>query len=105
MFTSSLAMAEQNVLVVGNNTVQVVPQKVGREHFKQELIATANAMAAKGKGILAADEAPSTMVSKFNGIGVDPSVENIRAYRELLFTAPGIEQYISAVIMFESTLN
>jgi|TARA_B110000285_G_C14642150_1_gene388092 fructose-bisphosphate aldolase class I len=85
--------------------VQAKPVKVGRKHFKEELIATAKAISASGKGILAADEAPETMVSKFNGIGVDPSTENIRAYRELLFTAPDIEQYISGIIMFESTLN
>jgi len=106
LFNSSpVAYAEEHVLVQGQSSVSAVPAKVGRKHFRDELINTANAISASGKGILAADEAPSTMVSKFNGIGVDPSVENIRAYRELLFTAPEIEQYISGVIMFESTLG
>lgn len=44
------------------------------------------------------------MVAKFNGIGVDPTTENLRAYRELLFTAPEIEKYISGVIMFDTTM-
>lgn len=61
-------------------------------------------MVAPGKGLLAADESTSTIAKRFEGIDVENTEENRRAYRELLFTAPDIEKYISGVIMFEETL-
>jgi len=73
-------------------------------NFREELIATANAIATPGKGILAADESTGTIGSRFNGIKVENIEENRRAYRELLFTAEGLEQYISGVILFDETL-
>lgn len=36
--------------------------------------------------------------------GVENSEENRRAYRDLLFTTPGLGQYISGAICFEETL-
>jgi fructose-bisphosphate aldolase, class I len=72
--------------------------------YKDELIATAKAIATPGKGILAADESTSTIGNRFKGINVENNEENRRAYRELLFTSEGIENYISGVILFEETL-
>ena len=69
-----------------------------------ELQATIEQMAQRGKGILAADESQPTIAKRFASIGVEASAENCRAYRALLFTAPGIEDYISGVIEFEDTL-
>ena len=55
-------------------------------------------------GILAADESTGTIGQRFAGINVENNEENRRKYRELLFTADGIETYISGVILFEETL-
>jgi fructose-bisphosphate aldolase class I len=69
-----------------------------------ELQATIEQMVQHGKGILAADESQPTIAKRFAAIGVKATMENCRAYRALLFTAPGIESYISGVIEFEDTL-
>ena len=66
---------------------------------------TAQAICAPGKGILAADESTGTIGKRFDGIQVENNHENRQAYRELLFTAPGIEKYISGVIMFDETVR
>ncbi len=72
--------------------------------YEQELIATANAIAAPGKGILAADESTGTIGKRFQSINLDNTEDNRRAYRQLLFPTPGLGQYISGCIMFEETL-
>eukprot|EP01084_Bolivina_argentea_P120688 213970_1 len=72
--------------------------------FREELAATAVAVAAAGKGILAADESTGTIGKRFQPIAVENIEENRRKYRELLLTAEGIEKYISGVIFFEETL-
>src|SRR5213082_2368189 len=71
----------------------------------QELEATASAIVAEGKGILAADESDSTIKKRFDSIGVESTEENRRAYRDLLFTTEGVEEYISGVILFDETLR
>lgn len=72
--------------------------------YAQELIATARAIASPGKGILAADESTGTIGLRFKAINLENNVENRRTYRELLFTTPNIEQYVSGVILFDETL-
>lgn len=54
---------------------------------------------------MAADESTSTIGKRFEKIKVENVLENRRAYRELLFTTPDWEKYISGVIMFEETLE
>lgn len=76
----------------------------GLEKYKEELIQTANKIVRDGHGILAADESTGTIGSRFKGINVENIEENRRAYRELLFTCPNIEKYISGVILYEETL-
>ena len=71
----------------------------------QDLEAIANAMVAKGKGILAADESTGTIQKRLAGINVESTEENRRAYRELLFTTEGAGDYISGVILFDETLR
>src|ERR671918_1375531 len=66
---------------------------------------TAAAMVAKGKGLLAADESSGTCESRFKSVGVECTEENRRAYRGLLFTTPGVEQYLSGVILFDETIR
>lgn len=78
---------------------------VEKKSFKEELIENAKRIARPGFGILAADESTGTIGTRFQKINVENNEENRRAYRELLFTTPEIENYISGVIMFEETLD
>lgn len=71
----------------------------------EELAQIAKQLVASGMGILAADESTGTIKKRFEKIGIEDTVENHRKYRELLFTAPEIEKYISGVILFEETLK
>lgn len=57
------------------------------------------------KGILAADESISTITKRFSAFNIPCTEETRRAYRELLFTTPDIEKYLSGVILFEETLD
>jgi len=70
---------------------------------KALLAKTAAAMVAKGRGVLAADESSGTCETRFKTIGTPCTEENRRAYRSLLFTTPGIEKFISGVILFDET--
>ncbi|MGQ0586554.1 MAG: class I fructose-bisphosphate aldolase [Gammaproteobacteria bacterium] len=65
---------------------------------------TALGMVARGRGILAADESTATIGKRFDAIKVENTEENRRAYRDMMFTAPGMEQYTSGVIFYEETL-
>ena len=70
-----------------------------------ELEATARAMVAPGKGILAADESSPTIKKRFDSIQAESTEENRRSYREMLFTTAGVEEFISGVIFFDETLR
>ncbi len=72
---------------------------------KQILTTTINDIAARGKGILAADESSPTIAKRFQTINVESTEENRRAYRSLLATTPDLNKYISGVILFEETLG
>src|SRR5262252_2468466 len=69
------------------------------------MMETARAMVAPGKGLLAADESAGTCKKRFDTVKVECNEENRRAYRELLFTTPGISDYVSGVILFDETLR
>ena len=58
-----------------------------------------------GKGILAADESIKTIGNRFEAINLENSLENRNLYRELLFSTPRLNQYISGAILFEETLE
>ncbi len=66
---------------------------------------TAQAMVAPGKGILAIDESQPTCKKRFEKLGVEFTEENRRAYRDLLITATGTEQYLSGIILFDETIR
>src|SRR3989440_4589982 len=70
-----------------------------------DLESTARALVAEGKGILAADESTGTIKKRFDSIGVESTEENRRAYRDLLFTTEGVEEFISGVILFDETIR
>ena len=70
-----------------------------------QIEATIRRLLAPGKGLLAADESPSTIERRFARVDIVSTEETRRAYRELLFTAPGIGQQISGVILFDETIR
>jgi fructose-bisphosphate aldolase, class I len=70
-----------------------------------ELHETAKALVAEGKGLLAADESSGTIKKRFDTIGVESTEESRRAYRDLLFTTPGAEEFISGVILYDETIR
>ncbi len=65
----------------------------------------ATLLVANGKGILAADESTGTIKKRFDSIGVESTEASRRDYRELLFTAEGISDYISGVILYDETIR
>ena len=71
----------------------------------QELIKTVAELTAPGKGILAADESDGTIAKRFKEVNVTSTEEARREYRELLFSTPRLNDYISGVILFEETLK
>lgn len=71
----------------------------------EELKNTAHAIVYGQKGILAADESENTIKKRFEAISLESTPENRRQYRELLFSTPGIEQFIGGVIMFDETIR
>ena len=70
-----------------------------------ELHTVAQQMVQKGKGILAADESIGTCTKRFEGLGVESTAYSRNFYRSTLFTAPGLENYISGVILFDETFR
>jgi fructose-bisphosphate aldolase class I len=70
-----------------------------------DLEQTAKALVAPGKGILAADESTGTIKKRFDSIGVESTEETRRAYRDLLFTTDGAEDFISGVILYDETIR
>lgn len=70
-----------------------------------ELRATIAKIVEPGKGILAADESTPTITRRFKAVGIESSGESRRAYRSLLITTRGAEEYLSGVILFEETLG
>ncbi len=71
----------------------------------QDLIRTARAMVAFGKGILAADESTGTITKRLASIDVESTEENRRAWRQLLFTTEGFGEFISGVILYDETIR
>ena len=71
----------------------------------QELEGTARSLVTEGKGVLAADESFGTIGKRFEAVGIESSEESRRDYREMLFTTPGIGDYLSGVILFDETIR
>jgi len=72
---------------------------------EETLEATARALVAPGKGILAADESTGTIEKRLKSIEVESTEENRRTYREMLFTTAGIGDHISGVILYDETIR
>jgi fructose-bisphosphate aldolase class I len=72
---------------------------------RSSTVSTAEALVAPGKGILAADESTPTIAKRLAAIGVESTEPVRRAYRELLFTTPGLAEHISGVILYDETIR
>ena len=72
---------------------------------EEKLKQTVKDMVIRGKGILAADESEKTAAKRLASINVESTEETRRQYRNLILTTPGMENYISGVILFEETLH
>jgi fructose-bisphosphate aldolase class I len=73
--------------------------------MNEAMYATARDLVASGKGILAADESTGTIKKRFDSIGVESTEDRRRAYRQMLFTTPGLGEHISGVILFDETIR
>lgn len=69
----------------------------------ETLTKTAQQMVARGKGIIAADESNASCEKRFEAVNTPCTPETRAAYRETLLAAPGIEEYVSGVILFDET--
>lgn len=69
------------------------------------LKSVANAIVARQKGVLAADESNPTIKKRFESIQTESTEESRRRYREILFTTEGIERYVGGIILFDETLR
>ncbi len=65
----------------------------------------AEALMAPGKGILAADESTGTMIKRLSMINIPDTEENERRFRDMLFNAPQVEEYLSGVILYDATIR
>ena len=70
-----------------------------------ELHETARALVADNKGILAADESSGTIKKRFDSIDLESTEESRRAYRDMLFSTAGLEEYVSGVILYDETIR
>jgi fructose-bisphosphate aldolase class I len=66
---------------------------------------TARELVAREKGILAADESTGTIKKRFDQIGVESTEQTRRAYRQMLFTTPGLGDHISGAILYDETIR
>jgi len=71
----------------------------------QKLHEIAKVLVSPRKGILAADQSPRTMNKQLEALGLPPEAEVRRKYRQLLFTTPGIEEYVTGVILHDGTIR
>jgi fructose-bisphosphate aldolase class I len=92
-------------LIAGHNQPRAHQPRRYTTMAENELHQTAEALVAEGKGILAADESTGTIKKRFDSINLESTEDRRRAYREMLFTTPGVEDYISGVILFDETIR
>ena len=111
MTSASLVIVLAVALVASANAFQVSSVRRSKavlgmalEDYKTELAATASKIAGAGKGILAVDESTKTIGKRLQGIGCENTEENRQAYRGMLFSSPGLGNYISGAILYEETL-
>ena len=79
--------------------------KKAKQMNTDQLITTANALVAEGKGLLAMDESNPTCKKRFESLGIPVNEETRRAYREMIVTVDGLGQYVSGAILFDETIH
>ncbi|WP_370877001.1 class I fructose-bisphosphate aldolase [Acidovorax sp. A1169] len=87
-----------------SNNLSRLGSDVGGTERGNRLIETAHAMVAPNKGLLAIDESNGTCDKRLESAGIAPTVEMRRAYRDLLITTPGLNQYINGLILCDETI-
>lgn len=65
----------------------------------------ASRLVTRGKGLIAADESTASCQKRFDAVGVPCTEESRREYRELIVTAPGLEEYVSGIIFYDETIR
>lgn len=65
----------------------------------------AHRLLAPGRGILAADESNGSADKRLASYGIKTGEEMRRRDRDLFFNTPGIEKYLSGVILYKETLD
>ena len=70
-----------------------------------DLLETARILVHPGKGILAADESIKSADARLASYGIETGEEMRRKERDLFLSCPGIEEYLSGVILFDETLR
>jgi len=73
--------------------------------IQNELLSTIQDLVQPGRGILAADESHPTIAKRFKAVGVESTEDKRREYRSLIFSTPGLGEFVSGVILFEETLG
>ena len=73
--------------------------------IQEELQTTIRELVQPGKGVLAADESNPTIAKRFKAVGVENTEAMRQQYRSIIFSAPGLNEHISGVILFEETLG
>jgi fructose-bisphosphate aldolase class I len=71
----------------------------------EQLVETAQAMVAPGKGILAIDESTGTIQKRLSAVGVESTEDNRRDYRSMMLSTPGLGEHISGAILFDETIR
>jgi len=71
----------------------------------EKLYNTAATLLTPGKGILAADQSPKTIDAQLAAVGASADADTRRKYRQLLFTTPGLENYVTGIILYDATIR
>ncbi len=82
------------------------PSTTGVElSYANELREVARTMVSGGRGLLAADESSPTLTKRFDALGLESTADTRLAWREMLFTTPGLSDWISGVILYDETFR
>jgi fructose-bisphosphate aldolase class I len=71
----------------------------------QALASVAQELVCAGRGILAMDESGGTCDRRFAAAGIAQTLENRRAYRELIVTTPHLGDSIAGAILYDETIR
>lgn len=101
---AALVVASASAFTAKSSPAKSTKLGMSLEKYSNELVQTANAMVAEGKGLLACDESTGTVGTRLESIGLENIEDNRREWRELLFRTEGLGDFISGAILFEETL-